>query len=76
MAQRAELLESEVLLLPEEARARLAKVLLLSLDEVDDGDVNGIWAEEAERRYLEIERGDVVPIPSADVLSEARARLK
>ncbi len=76
MVQRAELLESEVLQLPEEARARLAKVLLLSLDEVDEGDANGIWAEEAERRYLEIEQGEVILIPSADVLSEARARLK
>jgi hypothetical protein len=39
-------------------------------------DVETLWAEEAERRYREIERGEVTAIPSPDVLRDARARLK
>jgi hypothetical protein len=55
---------------------RRAQVPLLSLGESDDEDVEALWAEEAERRYLEIERGEVTVIPSPDVLRDARARLK
>ena len=77
MRQNLEQIEAGILELPEEARARLAKSLLLSLGEnEEEEDVEGLWAEEAERRYLEIERGAVTPIPSEDVLREARSRLK
>lgn len=76
MEQTLEEIESAILQLPEPARARLAKTLLLSLGESEDADVEGLWAEEAEHRYREIERGEVTPLPSADVLREARSRLK
>jgi putative addiction module component (TIGR02574 family) len=76
MGHALEEIESEILQLPEPARARLAKSLLLSLGENDDTDVEELWAEEAEARYREIESGEVTPIPSDDVLREARSRLK
>lgn len=76
MRQTLEQIEAEILGLPEAERARLAKSLLLSLGESESEDVEGLWADEAERRYLEIERGEVTPIPSEDVLREARYRLK
>jgi putative addiction module component len=69
-------IESEMLRLPQPARARLARSLILSLGEGDDQEVEDLWVEEAERRYLEIERGDVAAIPSEDVFREARLRLK
>ena len=75
MGQTLDEIESEILQLPESARARLAKTLLLSLGESEDSDVEELWSEEAEHRYREIERGDVTPLPSADVLREARPRL-
>ncbi|HEX7182092.1 MAG TPA: addiction module protein [Thermoanaerobaculia bacterium] len=71
--------EAEALGLPESARARLAKSLLLSLGDNEpdaEEDLEGLWAEEAERRYREIERGEVTPISSEEVLREARSRLK
>jgi len=76
MQQTLEEIESAILQLPEPARARLAKTLLLSLGESEDSDVEELWAEEAEHRYREIESGEVTPLPSDDVLREARSRLK
>jgi hypothetical protein len=79
MAQTLEEIEAELLQLPEQARARLARSLILSLDEVEEveGEDNDLlWAQEAERRYQEIERGEVIPIPSEEVFLEARNRLR
>lgn len=41
-----------------------------------DTDVKELWGEEAKARYRQIESGEVTPIPSDDVLGEARSRLK
>ncbi len=76
MSQTLEEIEAELLQLPERARARLAKSLILSLEDVEDEDSELLWAEEAERRYQEIERGEVSAIPSEDVFREARSRLR
>ena len=76
MAQTLEEIEAELLQLPGQARARLAKSLILSLEEVEEEDTDQLWAEEAERRYQEIERGGVTPIPSEEVFREARNRLR
>lgn len=69
-------IEAEVLQLPESERARLVKSLLLSLGEGGEEDVEGVWADEAERRYQEIASGEVIPLSSDEVMAEARARLK
>lgn len=76
MAQTLEDLEAAVLDLPEEGRARLAKTLLLSLDETSESSTEQIWIEEAERRYQEIQRGEVEVQDSDEVFREARARLR
>lgn len=76
MQQTLEEIESAILQLPEPARAHLAKTLLLSLGESEDSEVEELWAEEAEHRYREIESDEVTPLPSEDVLREARSRLK
>jgi putative addiction module component (TIGR02574 family) len=70
-------IEVEALELPVKARAELARILLLSLDEHDehmDEDIEQVWAEEAERRYEEIRAGKVSTIPSEQVFQEVRSR--
>jgi len=59
----------EALALSDSDRATLASLLLKSLDsEVDvDPDVEAAWAQEAERRWHEIESGTVATIPWEDV---------
>lgn len=69
-------LEIEALKLAEKERAELARVLLLSLEESGDRDVELAWAEEAERRYQELQSGTVSAIPSEKVFEEARSRLR
>ena len=61
----------EVFDLSPEARATLAGLLLESLEPPPDPDVEQSWLQEAERRWAEIERGDVETIP----WEEVRARL-
>jgi putative addiction module component (TIGR02574 family) len=65
-------LEAEVLKLPSHERARLAEVLIASLDEEDE--ILEAWADEAERRYEELRSGAVKAIPAEEVFARARAR--
>ncbi|HET6566769.1 MAG TPA: addiction module protein [Rhodothermales bacterium] len=67
-------LEAEVLKLPGHERARLAEVLIASLDEEDE--IARAWAEEAERRYEELRSGAVEGIPAQEVFKRIRARLQ
>jgi putative addiction module component (TIGR02574 family) len=62
----------EVFDLPENERATLAGLLIESLEPApEDGEVEELWAEEAERRWREIEAG------TAETISweEVRAKL-
>jgi putative addiction module component (TIGR02574 family) len=55
----AEEILAQVLMLPRRERARVAEVLLSSLEEADDEDVAAAWAEELERRSREVAEGKV-----------------
>ncbi len=68
-------LKSEALKLDSEDRARLAKDLLLSLDELSEAEVETLWLEEAIRRNEEAEAGQVSLRSAEDVFRDARARL-
>ena len=57
--------------LPDSQRATLAGLLIESLEPPTDPDVEEAWAQEAERRWKEIESGAVGTIP----WSEVRAKL-
>jgi len=57
----------EALDLPDDERATLAGLLIESLEEEPDGDVESAWAVEAERRWQEIESGAVQTIPWEEV---------
>ena len=68
-------LEAEALKLDLTSRARLAGKLLNSLETLSEAEIERLWAEEAERRNEEMERGVVAGRPAEDVIREARARL-
>ena len=59
----------EALALPDSDRATLASLLLKSLESEEelDSDVESAWAQEAERRWNQIESGAVKTIPWEDV---------
>ena len=69
---------TEALALPTEERARLAHELIASLDEVSPEDpavVEQAWAEEIQRRIVEIETGAVEAVDWETVRDELRADL-
>jgi putative addiction module component (TIGR02574 family) len=68
-----ETFEAKLLQLPAEERARLARVLLESLD--DQPDLDPAWLEEAERRAAELASGAAKAVPAADAIADARRRL-
>jgi putative addiction module component (TIGR02574 family) len=57
--------------LPESERATLAGLLLESLEPPPEPEVEELWAAEAERRWREIENGEVQTVP----WEEVRAKL-
>ncbi len=69
-------LESEALKLDPKARARLAEKLLESLENLSEDENAALWAEEAERRDLDWDGNPAVARPAADVLRDARAKLR
>ena len=69
-------LEAEVLKLDPQARARLAKRLLESLETLSDEENARLWAEEADRRDADWDSTPGSGRPAGDVLRDARAKLK
>jgi putative addiction module component (TIGR02574 family) len=66
-------LEKEALRLPAEERARLARQLLSSLDELPPEDLDRLWLDEAERRAAQIDSGEVTLVSAEEVDRKARA---
>lgn len=73
-------LEAELLSLPPRDRARLAEVLLASLDaepEIEPvGEVEAAWRAEGERRLEELRQGVVAGIPAEQVFAQAADRAR
>jgi hypothetical protein len=68
-------LENELLLLPQEDRAALARVLISSLDDAPDEDVPSAWVEEVHNRFAAYKLGDA-PLETYDTaFSTARFAL-
>lgn len=65
-------IEAQALKLPSHERARLAEVLIESLD--DEDELSRAWADEADRRYEELRSGAVKGIPAEEVFARIRAR--
>ena len=66
---------AEVLALPEQDRAYLARQLIASLDSTLDNDVETEWQEVIDRRSREIDEGKVHCRPVDQVMQKIRDRL-
>lgn len=73
MSREEEIL-SAALALPEAVRAALADQILRSLDGQDQGEIDRLWAHEAEQRIDAFERGEIEAIAAEDVFAAIRAR--
>ncbi|MCF8107723.1 MAG: addiction module protein [Desulfohalobiaceae bacterium] len=67
-------IEAEIKKLDLKDRSALAKLIVESLDELTESEVEKLWAEEAERRLDEMEQGQVTEISAVDVIRRARDR--
>jgi putative addiction module component (TIGR02574 family) len=69
-------LEREALKLPAEDRARLARDLLDSLDELSGEELDRLWLQEANQRAAQIDAGEVKLLSAEEVDRKARALLR
>lgn len=76
MSANLEKIEEEAFSLSAQERARLAMNLIKSLDNYDDTDVEGLWLQEAERRYREYREGKLQGRPADDVFREAFSKVR
>ena len=65
-------LAAQAIGLAPEDRATLADLLLASLPEQIDADVDAAWEEEIQRRVQSVEAGTATLVTSADVHARAR----
>lgn len=63
-----------VLSLPEDVRLNLVDKLLNSLNMPTQGDIDELWAKEAERRVREIDKGEVELIPGEEVFTKLQRK--
>lgn len=68
--------EIQALRLEPKDRAILAEHLIASLDGLDTSENEGLWLEEADRRYQEYKKGNIAARSAEAVLREARAALQ
>ena len=69
-------MDAKLLELPTAERARLARMLLLSLEPQVDEEIERVWIEEAERRLAEVRRGEVQVLDGRKVMEEARKAIQ
>ena len=75
MALPFDTIKEEALNLDLDARATLARELLLSLDDLSDAENERLWLDEAERRQAEFREGRVAPIPGDEVMEQLNRAL-
>lgn len=69
MAMTLKQLTHEALELPVQERAKLAQVLISSIDEVTAEDMSSAWDAELKKRVREIREGRVKGIPAEEVFA-------
>jgi putative addiction module component (TIGR02574 family) len=72
MAEQFSELEQQARALSPDDRARLAEVLLESLQGSPLSEVEAAWSREIEERVAAYDRGEVQAYPAEDVFAEAR----
>jgi putative addiction module component (TIGR02574 family) len=76
MATSVERLVEQALKLPSESRARLADLLVESLDADELGRIDRLWVVEAKRRRDEVRAGRVKTIPGEQARRRVRDALR
>ncbi len=76
MSTTIEQLAEQAMNLPAESRAKLADLLVESLDADELSRIEQLWVTEAKRRRDEVRSGKVKPIPGAEGLRKVRDTLK
>jgi putative addiction module component (TIGR02574 family) len=71
-----ERLEADLLALPLNSRASLARALIESLEETEDENADALWVNEIRRRDEDLRSGRATARPVDEVLREARERLR
>jgi putative addiction module component (TIGR02574 family) len=71
-----ELIEKQALSLSAEERARLARELLDSIDNLTPAELEALWLNEAVRRAKEIDSGAAVLVAGEEVAKKARALVR
>jgi putative addiction module component (TIGR02574 family) len=66
----------EVLQLPADARVNLVEQLLTSLNLPTQPEIDQLWAEEAEKRIAQIDKGEIKLIPGRKVFSNIRKKYR
>jgi putative addiction module component (TIGR02574 family) len=74
MSETAEQLKATLAQLSVDDRAALAHFLIQTLDEEEDGDDPAAFDAELERRVAEIESGQAVGTPAAEVFAKLREK--
>lgn len=72
MATTVEQLVEQAMMLPSESRARLADLLVESLEGDDLGRIEQLWITEAKRRRDEVRSGNVETVPGEVALRQVR----
>lgn len=76
MAATIEELEAQASKLAPEDRARLAYAILMSLDGIEEGDIEEAWRAEVQARLAAYQRGEIDAVPAAEVFEKARRLLR
>ncbi len=76
MPRAVEQLAQQAMNLPSESRARLADLLVQSLDADELGNIDRLWLSEAKRRRDEVRAGQVETIPGEEALRKVRNAVK
>ena len=76
MATTVERLAEQALKLPSESRARLADLLVESLDADDLGRIDRLWVAEAKRRRDDVRAGRVKTIPGEQARRKVRDAIR
>lgn len=75
MATTLEKITEQAMALPSESRARLADLLVESLEGDDIGRIEQLWIAEAKRRRDEVRSGIVKTVPGEEALRKVRDSL-
>ena len=75
MSPQLQKIEEDALLLPAAEREHLVEQLLRSLRDDAVPDIDPAWIAEAERRYRELESGQVQALPGEGLIDQIRQEL-